>query len=432
MTTRTPVETRTPRMEPLARLPVFFALAGKRAVIAGGNAAAAWKAELLAAAGASVDVYAANPAEEMLDIAAQASITIHRRNIVATDFANAALAVGAFEDDGRSRRICRTCARRRRAGQCHRQACVLRFLLRRHRQPFAARHRHLDRRRCAGVRAGDPRQARSADPARLCALGGGGARMASTRAGARALVPRAAPFLGALHRACGGRTRAHAVIERHRCTDGRRARRRANSRLRHSGRRRPRRPRTAHAARGARAAIRRCDPDRRSRLTAGARLRAARGEEDDGRQDGPWARVQAVRDQRPDDQARQSRQARGAAEGRRSHDLRPRRRRDRGLPRREHSGRGGARHFGRAGRSLAPARLAHASRAGAPPAIRHWSRPRRQPARRYRLACARGSCGDHHRLHAEEDAARAFRARDGARPRSRNARGCGRERHAAG
>ena len=100
MTTRTPVETRTPRMEPLARLPVFFALAGKRAVIAGGSAAAAWKAELLAAAGASVDVYAANPADEMLEIAAQASITIHRRNIDATDFANAALAVGAFEDDG--------------------------------------------------------------------------------------------------------------------------------------------------------------------------------------------------------------------------------------------------------------------------------------------------------------------------------------------
>ena len=34
-------------MEPLARLPVFFALDGKRAVVAGGGAAAAWKAELL-------------------------------------------------------------------------------------------------------------------------------------------------------------------------------------------------------------------------------------------------------------------------------------------------------------------------------------------------------------------------------------------------
>ena len=41
-------------MEPLARLPVFLALDGKRAVVAGGSAAAAWKAELLSAAGARV------------------------------------------------------------------------------------------------------------------------------------------------------------------------------------------------------------------------------------------------------------------------------------------------------------------------------------------------------------------------------------------
>ena len=34
-------------MEALARLPVFYALTGKRAVVAGGSAAAAWKAELL-------------------------------------------------------------------------------------------------------------------------------------------------------------------------------------------------------------------------------------------------------------------------------------------------------------------------------------------------------------------------------------------------
>ena len=50
---RTPSEMRPARMAPLARLPVFLALEGKRAVVAGGNAAAAWKAELLSAAGAS-------------------------------------------------------------------------------------------------------------------------------------------------------------------------------------------------------------------------------------------------------------------------------------------------------------------------------------------------------------------------------------------
>ena len=49
-TSRTPSEARPPRMEPLARLPVFYALTGKRTVVAGASAAAAWKAELLAAA----------------------------------------------------------------------------------------------------------------------------------------------------------------------------------------------------------------------------------------------------------------------------------------------------------------------------------------------------------------------------------------------
>ena len=58
MNTAHPAEAQPPRMEPLARLPVFFALAGKRAVVAGGTPAAAWKAELLSAAGAEVDVFA--------------------------------------------------------------------------------------------------------------------------------------------------------------------------------------------------------------------------------------------------------------------------------------------------------------------------------------------------------------------------------------
>src|SRR4051812_40091181 len=97
--TRTPSEARTPRMEPLARLPVFFALSGKRAVIAGGSAAAAWKAELLAATGAAIDVYATDPSEEMIDIAAEAGIAIYQRDIEAADFANATLAIGAFDDD---------------------------------------------------------------------------------------------------------------------------------------------------------------------------------------------------------------------------------------------------------------------------------------------------------------------------------------------
>ena len=101
-TSRIPSEARPPRMEALARLPVFFALAGKRAVVAGGSAAAAWKAELLSAARAAVDVYAAEPSPEMIETAAhapQGPVTIHRRAIEPADLAGAAIAVGAFEDD---------------------------------------------------------------------------------------------------------------------------------------------------------------------------------------------------------------------------------------------------------------------------------------------------------------------------------------------
>ncbi len=97
---RSPSEARGPRMEPLARLPVFLALAGKRAVVAGGSAAVAWKAELLAAAGAAVQVYAGEPGAELLDVAAgHDAITIHRRAVTAADLAGAAVAIGGCEDD---------------------------------------------------------------------------------------------------------------------------------------------------------------------------------------------------------------------------------------------------------------------------------------------------------------------------------------------
>jgi uroporphyrin-III C-methyltransferase / precorrin-2 dehydrogenase / sirohydrochlorin ferrochelatase len=99
MNTRAPAEARPPRMEALARLPVFYALAGKRAVVAGGNAAAAWKAELLAAAGATVEVFAAAPGDEMREIATQANVTLHRRSPAPADFAGATMAIGAFEDE---------------------------------------------------------------------------------------------------------------------------------------------------------------------------------------------------------------------------------------------------------------------------------------------------------------------------------------------
>lgn len=50
-------------MAPLAKLPVFWALEGKNVIVAGGSDAAAWKAELLAACGATVHIYAEHLSE---------------------------------------------------------------------------------------------------------------------------------------------------------------------------------------------------------------------------------------------------------------------------------------------------------------------------------------------------------------------------------
>ena len=98
--TPTPSDTKPPRMEPLARLPVFLTLDGRRAVVSGGSSAAAWKAELLSAAGAEVEVYAAEPCDELLGLAAvppRGSIFIHRRAWYVDDTRGAAVAVGACE-----------------------------------------------------------------------------------------------------------------------------------------------------------------------------------------------------------------------------------------------------------------------------------------------------------------------------------------------
>jgi len=71
---RKPVEIAPPRVGPLAKLPVFLDLAGKRVVVAGGSSAAAWKAELLAAAGARVEVYAETLEPDMASCIAGAGV----------------------------------------------------------------------------------------------------------------------------------------------------------------------------------------------------------------------------------------------------------------------------------------------------------------------------------------------------------------------
>src|SRR5690606_29330651 len=76
----------SPRIAPLAVLPVFFDLRCKRVVVIGGSEAAAWKTELLAAAGAHVDVYAEEICAELAALAppsplrgGEPGITLHLR-----------------------------------------------------------------------------------------------------------------------------------------------------------------------------------------------------------------------------------------------------------------------------------------------------------------------------------------------------------------
>ena len=100
--TRAPEQIGTVRIAPLSRLPAFFALNGKRAVVAGGGPAATWKAELLSAAGAKVEVFALQPGEDMLALASappNGAITVQRRDWSADDFSGAAIAVADCPND---------------------------------------------------------------------------------------------------------------------------------------------------------------------------------------------------------------------------------------------------------------------------------------------------------------------------------------------
>lgn len=99
---RRPSETPPPRIKPLSVLPVFLDLAGKRAVVAGGSEAAAWKAELLAAAGADVHVYARpdDVSEELTNIVArEPGVTLHARAWDGNCLRDAAVALADAENE---------------------------------------------------------------------------------------------------------------------------------------------------------------------------------------------------------------------------------------------------------------------------------------------------------------------------------------------
>jgi uroporphyrin-III C-methyltransferase/precorrin-2 dehydrogenase/sirohydrochlorin ferrochelatase len=99
-TMRRPRAQRPRRMEPLATLPLFFGLTGRRAVVIGGSEPAVWKAEVLSAAGASVDVLSPDPCEEMATLAADppgGPVRVERREWSPMDFTGAALVVATAQ-----------------------------------------------------------------------------------------------------------------------------------------------------------------------------------------------------------------------------------------------------------------------------------------------------------------------------------------------
>ena len=105
---RLPTEVQSARMGRLSRLPAFFALAGKRAVVAGGGQAAAWKAELLSAAGAAVDVFNSKAGEDMRALTAAppgGHVAIHERAWSADDLSGAAIAVAECDNDNEAARF---------------------------------------------------------------------------------------------------------------------------------------------------------------------------------------------------------------------------------------------------------------------------------------------------------------------------------------
>ena len=105
---RLPKDIQTGRMGRLSRLPAFFALEGKRAVVAGSGQAAAWKAELLSAAGATVDALSPHAGEDMRALAGAppgGAIVIHERAWSAADLTGAAIAVAECDNDDEAARF---------------------------------------------------------------------------------------------------------------------------------------------------------------------------------------------------------------------------------------------------------------------------------------------------------------------------------------
>ncbi len=86
-------------MNRLNNLPLFLRLAGRKAVLAGNGDPAAWKAELIAATGAELTVFAPAPSAKLRETAARAGLVLSPRAWRPADFDGVLLAVLEPQDD---------------------------------------------------------------------------------------------------------------------------------------------------------------------------------------------------------------------------------------------------------------------------------------------------------------------------------------------
>ena len=137
-------------------------------MVVGGNEAAAWKAELLSAAGATVEVRERDPCAEIEALAADppgGPVLLQQASMVASELRRRRGGRCRCRRRGRSQAHLLTALRRRRAGQRDRQAGLLHLPVWRRRQSLATGGRHLDQRGGTHIRSGHPLAHRGATPA---------------------------------------------------------------------------------------------------------------------------------------------------------------------------------------------------------------------------------------------------------------------------
>lgn len=102
-----PTPTPPSRLAPLAKLPVFFDLQGRRVLVVGGSEPAVWKTELLLAAGAEVEIVAEEPHPDLASLARERApaARLQVRPWRHADLAGAALVVANLDDPAEAARL---------------------------------------------------------------------------------------------------------------------------------------------------------------------------------------------------------------------------------------------------------------------------------------------------------------------------------------